>query len=63
VARVLWFVERLVDPFRGRTCRGFVHDVARIEAQLTSAGFARTAETTHRLWHIAVFDRVGLTAG
>lgn len=58
VNRVLWGAENLWDALRGG-CRGYVHDLHRLEDRLRRAGFqpveARSGH--HRLWHIGVYER------
>lgn len=50
-------LEDATEAVRGRPCRGYVHDIRRIEARLMDAGFRRTRSSVERLWYVAVFDR------
>ena len=54
--RPMWAAENVWDLFRGG-CRGFVHDVGRIERRLGEAGFHRTSGGHVDLWHYAVYAR------
>ena len=56
INRPTWAVEAIWDRIRGG-CRGYVHDVRRIERTLADAGFAPKAAIHAGLWHIAVYDR------
>ncbi len=57
VNRPLWALEyHGWDRWRGG-CRGYVHDVRRIERRLASAGFERTATARLGLWHVGVYER------
>ena len=53
---VVWTAENVWDLLTGG-CRGYVHDLRRIERQLRNAGFERTASRHVGLWHIGVYDR------
>jgi 2-polyprenyl-3-methyl-5-hydroxy-6-metoxy-1,4-benzoquinol methylase len=53
---VLWRAENVWDMLQGG-CRGYVHDVRRIERQLAAAGFRPTATRHVGLWHVGVYDR------
>lgn len=54
----LWIrLEDAADALRGQPCRGYVHDIRKIEARLVDAGFHRTRSSVARLWYVAVFDR------
>lgn len=56
VNRPLWAAESVWDMLRGG-CRGYVHDLRRIEAWLAAAGF-RPSESRHAgLWHLGTYDR------
>jgi len=57
VNRAFVSLENATNSLRGRPCPGFVHDVRRIEALLTAAGFRRKRDARRGLWYIAVFDR------
>jgi len=54
----LWRVENVWDLLRGG-CRGYVHDLRRIERQLGQAGFRRLAgRGVHiGLWYVGVYER------
>jgi SAM-dependent methyltransferase len=57
VNRPLWALEyHGWDRWRGG-CRGYVHDVRRIERRLAAAGFERAATDRLGLWHVGVYDR------
>ena len=56
VNRPLWAVEFAWDRLRGG-CRGYVHDLRRIERRLAAAGFGLAASTRVGLWHIGIYDR------
>jgi 2-polyprenyl-3-methyl-5-hydroxy-6-metoxy-1,4-benzoquinol methylase len=56
VNRPLWVAEFLWDRLHGG-CRGYVHDVRRIERRLAAAGFQVSATDRIGLWHIGVYDR------
>ncbi|HEX5041003.1 MAG TPA: class I SAM-dependent methyltransferase, partial [Candidatus Limnocylindria bacterium] len=54
--RPLWAAENVWDLIRGG-CRGYVHDLRRLERRLADAGF-RPRTTTHvGLWHVAAYER------
>lgn len=56
VNRPLWAAEYLWDRWQGG-CRGYVHDLRRIERRLAAAGFAPAGSRRIGLWHIGVYDR------
>ena len=56
VNRPLWFAEFAWDRWQGG-CRGYVHDVRRIERHLAAAGFALAGTDRIGLWHIGIYDR------
>ena len=56
VNRPLWMVEFAWDRLRGG-CRGYVHDLRRIERRLAEAGFEPAASARIGLWYIGVYDR------
>ena len=56
VNHVLWRAESLWDLLQGG-CRGYVHDVRRMERQLRQAGFERTNSRHVGLWYIGVYER------
>jgi SAM-dependent methyltransferase len=53
---VVWRAENVWDMLRGG-CRGYVHDLRRIERRLAGAGFRRGASRHIGLWHVGVYDR------
>ena len=53
---VVWTAENAWDLLSGG-CRGYVHDLQRIERQLADRGFRPTATRHVGLWHIGVYDR------
>ncbi len=61
LARLLTRLSNVVYRLRDRTYRGFrvfVHDVARIDARVRSAGFSPVVSARRRLaWHLAVYVR------
>ncbi len=57
LARVSWAAENVYDRFRTHRCRGFVHDLDRVEGTLARLGFERRAQTYRGLWYIALFER------
>ena len=56
VNRPLWLAEYAWDRWFGG-CRGYVHDLKRIERRLATAGFTATATARVGLWHIGVYDQ------
>jgi magnesium-protoporphyrin O-methyltransferase len=56
VNRPLWFAEFAWDRLQGG-CRGYVHDLRRIERRLAAAGFAPAGSDRIGLWHIGIYDR------
>jgi SAM-dependent methyltransferase len=56
VNRPLWAAENLWDLLRGG-CRGFVHDLRRVEHRLAEAGFVPATTTRVGLWHVGVYER------
>lgn len=56
VNRPLWAAENAWDLVSGG-CRGYVHDLRRIEARLAAAGFRPAASARAGLWHIGIYDR------
>lgn len=56
VNRVLWGIEAGWDTLR-RGCRGYVHDVRRIERRLGAAGLRRTDSLHLGLWYLARYER------
>ena len=57
VNRPLWLAEYIWDRWFGG-CRGYVHDLKRIERRLAAAGFVPTASDRVGLWHIGIYDRL-----
>jgi magnesium-protoporphyrin O-methyltransferase len=56
VNRPLWLAEFAWDRWQGG-CRGYVHDLRRIERRLAAAGFVPAASDRIGLWHIGLYDR------
>jgi magnesium-protoporphyrin O-methyltransferase len=56
VNRPLWVAEYAWDRWWGG-CRGYVHDLKRIERRLATAGFVPTASDRVGLWYIGIYDR------
>lgn len=56
INRPLWAAENVWDRVTGG-CRGYVHDLRRIEARLAAAGFRASASSRVGLWHIGIYDR------
>lgn len=56
VNRPLWAIEYLWDRMHGG-CRGYVHDLRRIERRFADAGFRRSGMARAGLWYIGVYDR------
>jgi SAM-dependent methyltransferase len=54
--RPLWFAEFAWDRWQGG-CRGYVHDLRRIERRLAAAGFAPAGSDRIGLWHVGIYDR------
>lgn len=61
VNRPLWAAENLWDLVRGG-CRGYVHDLRRVERRLAEAGFLPATRICVGLWHVAVYERDPKTA-
>jgi magnesium-protoporphyrin O-methyltransferase len=61
VNRPLWAVEFAWDRLRGG-CRGYVHDLRRIERRLAAAGFEPAGSARIGLWFLGVYDRRPKTA-
>lgn len=61
VNRPLWFAEFAWDRWQGG-CRGYVHDLRRIERRLAVAGFAPAGSDRIGLWHIGLYDRPKMSA-
>ncbi len=58
--RPLWALEFAWDRLHGG-CRGYVHDLRRIERRLGEAGFALTASARIGLWFLGVYERLPKT--
>lgn len=56
VNRPLWAAENVWDTLNGG-CRGFVHDLRRIEKRLAGAGFQAGPSARIGLWYISTYDR------
>jgi magnesium-protoporphyrin O-methyltransferase len=56
VNRPLWFAEFAWDRIQGG-CRGYVHDLRRIEWRLAAAGFVPAGSDRIGLWHVGIYDR------
>lgn len=56
VNRPLWAAEHLWDYLHGG-CRGYVHDLRRIERRFAAAGFRPVGATHSGLWHIGLYER------
>jgi SAM-dependent methyltransferase len=54
--RPMWAAEYAWDLLTGG-CRGYVHDLRRIERRLASAGFVPVTSGRAGLWHVGVYDR------
>ncbi len=61
VNRPLWFAEFAWDRLQGG-CRGYVHDLRRIERRLAAAGFVPAGSDRIGLWHIGIYDRPNTSA-
>ena len=56
VNRPLWLAEFAWDRWQGG-CRGYVHDLRRIEHRLAGAGFVPARSDRIGLWHIGIYER------
>ncbi len=56
INRPLWAAESVWDRLTGG-CRGYVHDLRRIETRLSAAGFRPTTSARVGLWHIGIYER------
>jgi magnesium-protoporphyrin O-methyltransferase len=56
INRPMWAAENIWDLLTGG-CRGYVHDVRRIEKRLAAAGFQAGTSARVGLWHIGIYDR------
>ena len=54
--RPMWAAENVWDLMHGG-CRGYVHDLRRVERRLTQAGFRLEAKDHIDLWFVGVYDR------
>jgi magnesium-protoporphyrin O-methyltransferase len=61
VNRPLWTIEFAWDRLRGG-CRGYVHDLRRIERRLAAAGYEPAGTARIGLWFLGLYDRVPKTA-
>ena len=61
VNRPLWLAEFAWDRWQGG-CRGYVHDLRRVERNLAAAGFTPAASDRIGLWHIGIYDRPKVSA-
>ncbi|HEY3524324.1 MAG TPA: class I SAM-dependent methyltransferase [Candidatus Limnocylindrales bacterium] len=57
LARLFVRLEAATAPLRGHPCRGYVHDVGRIEGRLRAAGLSRLRSSAKGMWYTAVFER------
>ena len=57
VTRFFVTLENATDRFRPRPCPNFIHDVRKIEARLTAAGFMLVRDARTSMWYLAVWDR------
>ena len=56
VNRPLWAADNCWDLVRGG-CRGYVHDLRRLEERLADAGFRPRLTSRIGLWHVATYER------
>lgn len=56
VNRPMWAVESIWDLLHAG-CRGYVHDLRRVEQRLAAAGFRRAGSTRVGLWYVGIYDR------
>ena len=56
VNRPLWAIEFAWDRLHGG-CRGYVHDLGRVERRLAAAGFEPAGAARIGLWFLGVYDR------
>lgn len=56
VNRVVWGFEAAWDTVTGR-CRGYVHDIRRMERRLADAGLTRTSSLHLGLWYLGRYER------
>ncbi len=56
VNRPLWLAEFAWDRWQGG-CRGYVHDLRRVERRLAAAGFVPARSDRIGLWHIGLYER------
>ena len=54
--RPMWAAENVWDLMHGG-CRGYLHDLRRVERRLTQAGFRLEAKDHIDLWFVGVYDR------
>jgi SAM-dependent methyltransferase len=56
INRPLWAAECLWDRLKGG-CRGYVHDLRRVERRLADSGFRRAKTGRVGLWFVGVYER------
>jgi len=56
INRPMWAAETVWDLARGG-CRGYVHDLRRMERTLAGAGFLPTSVGHVGMWHVGVYQR------
>jgi Conserved hypothetical protein 95 len=55
--KLLEFFEQPRRHWEGKTCKTFVHPVAKIEQLVAAAGFCKIEQITQREWLILVFEK------
>lgn len=55
--KLVEFLEQPRRRWQGKTCKTFVHPVAKIEQLVTAAGFRKIEQITQREWLILVFEK------
>jgi magnesium-protoporphyrin O-methyltransferase len=61
VNRPLWTIEFAWDRLNGG-CRGYVHDLRRIERRLAAAGYEPAGTARTGLWFLGLYERLPKTA-
>jgi len=56
INRPMWAAEYAWDRLHGG-CRGYVHDLHRVERRLAAAGFVPAGSGRIGLWHTGIYDR------